>query len=93
MTMKWLSHAGSELSLTQEHLMPGSPSSSISLLSVKQISTSPFRCPLEVSMTKCEQESEKLAWTHVALICGHLETAGGYRGTEARKGAEEEEER
>lgn len=93
--MKQLSHPGSELSPVQQHLMPGSPSSRFSPFPARQLSTSPLPCPFKVSnsVVKCEGRSEKLAWPHVALICGHLGAPDGDRGTEAREVAEEEEER
>lgn len=44
-------------------------------------------------MVKWEGGSEKLAWPHVALMCGHLEAPDGDGNTKAREVAEEEEER
>ena len=95
MATKQLSHPGSELSPVQQHPIPVSPSSSISPFPAKRLSTSLLPCPLEVSdgVGKCEGGSEKLAWPHAALMCGHLEAPDRGGGTEAREVAEEKEER
>lgn len=44
-------------------------------------------------MVRCKGRSEKLTWSHVALMCGHLETPDRDGGTDKRKVSEKEEKK